>query len=284
MWRKFWTVAVAFLFLICLASIADAQRRPSTNRKAPDGIQQPGNANNGNQGNNSGNNGNGNQNDPPGNGEEGEDPPGGGTPDGETPADEDVCDQLKGATPGLYGLCIAFCEAHDCVPDFSLENPLANCKKNDRKLLDKYRQKMRDGDPDMPCVPSQEPQEPGGGGEEPQVACPCWGPDQLAAFPNWDPFCTFEMWNDLEGDGSCWQEVNDIYDSAYFADDDYTEFWVRAAKDDGCADGTYCFWWFDCVGGACPEVPFGELWLDISDEEFEACKEQIRQVQEVYCY
>ena len=29
------------------------------------------------------------------------------TPDGETPAVEDVCDPVKDATPGLYGLCIA---------------------------------------------------------------------------------------------------------------------------------------------------------------------------------
>ena len=32
------------------------------------------------------------------------------TPDGETPANEGACDVLLGATPGLYGLCVAFCE------------------------------------------------------------------------------------------------------------------------------------------------------------------------------
>lgn len=36
------------------------------------------------------------------------------TPDGETPANEGVCDELIGLTPGLYGLCVAFCEAQDC--------------------------------------------------------------------------------------------------------------------------------------------------------------------------
>ena len=35
------------------------------------------------------------------------------TPDGETPANEGVCDSLNGATPGLYGLCVAYCEAQD---------------------------------------------------------------------------------------------------------------------------------------------------------------------------
>jgi hypothetical protein len=37
------------------------------------------------------------------------------TPDGETPAEEAVCDPLQadGVTKGLYGLCVAFCEAQD---------------------------------------------------------------------------------------------------------------------------------------------------------------------------
>jgi len=37
------------------------------------------------------------------------------TPDGETPANEGVCDALQadGTTKGLYGLCVAFCEAQD---------------------------------------------------------------------------------------------------------------------------------------------------------------------------
>ena len=33
------------------------------------------------------------------------------TADGETPAEETVCDDLNGA---LYGLCVAYCEAMDC--------------------------------------------------------------------------------------------------------------------------------------------------------------------------
>ncbi len=33
------------------------------------------------------------------------------TPDGETPAEENVCDRESGAA---YGLCAAFCEAMDC--------------------------------------------------------------------------------------------------------------------------------------------------------------------------
>lgn len=36
------------------------------------------------------------------------------TPDGETPAEEDVCDEYSGAS---YGLCVAYCEAMDCDED-----------------------------------------------------------------------------------------------------------------------------------------------------------------------
>ena len=35
------------------------------------------------------------------------------TPDGDTPAVQSVCDVLQGGTAGLYGLCVAYCEAQD---------------------------------------------------------------------------------------------------------------------------------------------------------------------------
>ena len=62
----------------------------------------------------------------------------GQTPDGDTPANEGVCDELIGATPGLYGLCVAFCEAQDCEPDPSLENAFENCRPGSMKILDRY--------------------------------------------------------------------------------------------------------------------------------------------------
>lgn len=80
------------------------------------------------------------------------------TPDGETPANEGVCDALQGGTPGLYGLCVAYCEAQDLdlVGDKEVPNT---------KILANYRKKMQPGDPDMPCI---------------QVPCPCWNAGQLA--------------------------------------------------------------------------------------------------------
>jgi hypothetical protein len=82
-----------------------------------------------------------------------------GTPDGTTPANEGVCDVLKGGTPGLYGLCVAYCEAQD-LDSFDKDPP-------NTKILANYRKKMQAGDPDMPCV---------------QVPCPCWNSAELGSI------------------------------------------------------------------------------------------------------
>ena len=81
------------------------------------------------------------------------------TPDGDTPANEGVCDTLKGKTPGLYGLCVAYCEAQD-LDSFDKEPP-------NTKILANYNKKKQAGDPDMPCL---------------QVPCPCWSDAELAAI------------------------------------------------------------------------------------------------------
>ena len=43
------------------------------------------------------------------------------TPDGSTPATETICDQYKDDIPGLYGLCVAYCEAQD-LDDFDKDS------------------------------------------------------------------------------------------------------------------------------------------------------------------
>ena len=83
------------------------------------------------------------------------------TPDGETPANEGVCDPLKGGTGGLYGLCVAYCEAQD-LDSFDKEPPRT-------KILENYNKKKQAGDPDMPCM---------------QVPCPCWNDAELASIGN----------------------------------------------------------------------------------------------------
>jgi len=79
------------------------------------------------------------------------------TPDGETPANEGVCDILIGATPGLYGLCNAYCEAQD-LDSFEKMPPR-------RKILENYNKKKTVDDPIMPCI---------------QEGCPCWSDTELA--------------------------------------------------------------------------------------------------------
>ena len=83
------------------------------------------------------------------------------TPDGETPANEGVCDVLKvdGITKGLYGLCVAYCEAQD-LDQFDKEPPSI-------KILQNYNKKKQASDPGMPCV---------------ATGCPCWTDAQLAAI------------------------------------------------------------------------------------------------------
>jgi len=81
------------------------------------------------------------------------------TPDGETPANEGVCDSLQGSTPGLYGLCVAYCEAQD-LDSFDKNPP-------NEKILANYRKKMNAGDPDMPCI---------------QVPCPCWSAEEIGSI------------------------------------------------------------------------------------------------------
>ena len=93
------------------------------------------------------------------------------TPDGETPANEDVCDVLIGGTPGLYGLCVGFCEAQDCEATF---DPATNeitfdssCKPSSDKLLTNYNKRAQPGDPPMPCLNVVE------------AECPCWTEPEL---------------------------------------------------------------------------------------------------------
>lgn len=77
-----------------------------------------------------------------------------------TPANEGVCDVLHGGTPGLYGLCVAYCEAQDLDEIGDKETP-------NNKILQNYRKKMQPGDLDMPCIKTE---------------CPCWTADEFAAL------------------------------------------------------------------------------------------------------
>jgi hypothetical protein len=102
------------------------------------------------------------------------------TPDGETPAEEAICDPLKadGVTKGLYGLCVAFCEAQDHA---ALSDPiteeeleaLADAAPSGR-ILQNYNKKKQKGDPEMPCINIVD-------------VCPCWSSDELASIDGYLP-------------------------------------------------------------------------------------------------
>ena len=97
------------------------------------------------------------------------------TPDGQTPAEETVCTPLKadGITKGLYGLCVAFCEAHDFadasspITEADLENLTADAPSG--RILANYNKKKQEQDPAMPCIVIEPP-------------CPCFTADELASI------------------------------------------------------------------------------------------------------
>jgi len=90
-------------------------------------------------------------------------------PSGQTPATEQVCDGLKaeGVTKGLYGLCVAFCEAQH----YAAESPT---KQSQEKILDNYNKKRQANDPTMPCLPVAAPAS--------RPSCPCWSAAEAGAI------------------------------------------------------------------------------------------------------
>jgi hypothetical protein len=111
------------------------------------------------------------------------------TPDGEIPANEGVCDELRGGTPGLFGLCNGFCEAQDC--EATLDEATGevtfgdNCRKSAPLLLGVYNNLVQPGEPAMPCVTIVE------------VRCPCEG--LTAGDYTWDSSFTVEYCANVGG-------------------------------------------------------------------------------------
>ena len=97
------------------------------------------------------------------------------TPDGLTPANESVCDPLMtdGVTKGLYGLCVAFCEAQDLGDEndaiTEAELGALDGTAPSGKILRNYNRKRQESDPPMPCLIVQEP-------------CPCFSAEELESI------------------------------------------------------------------------------------------------------
>lgn len=111
---------------------------------------------------------------------------------GQKPDGPRSCEVLRGATSGLYGLCVSFCAVRD-QSDVDL-NDVASIKAAapSIELLRKYNNKRRDGDPEMPCFKNTGPIDDGAGGDDgstdgdapptPVAQCPCWTGEELASI------------------------------------------------------------------------------------------------------
>lgn len=95
-----------------------------------------------------------------------------------TPAAEDVCDYLQGPefTPGLFGLCNAYCEARDCDEYGLVEDQPKSCQMLWENFVNNA---IGPDDPlEPPCLDEDEP-------EPDPVLCPCWpGDDDGDGTPN----------------------------------------------------------------------------------------------------
>ena len=172
------------------------------------------------------------------------------------------------------------------MPEFDEngELDLSTCKKNDRKVLDNYRRKMKDGDPDMPCLPSVI------ANEDPATACPCWSLEQLSHFPygtyGWDiegseRLCGLDAHRqDFRG---CNLDSDYVGETVFLLDGTVAFIDLSVtASDCGTLE---CQGFFGCNPEEnCPEwMPVSDTFLDLTEEEYLNCRDQLRQL-EPYCY
>jgi hypothetical protein len=105
-----------------------------------------------------------------------------------------VCDEpddLKTLTPGLYGLCVAFNQGHDCEPDFSnMEDPFEGCVPASPKILELYNNKKQPDDPPMPGILPD--------------GCPCFDLNEVVSVPT--PYTQCKL-DEVQPDGDIFSGV-----------------------------------------------------------------------------
>ncbi len=177
----------------------------------------------------------------------------GQTPDGLTPANEDICDDLMFVTPGLYGMCVAFCEAQDCDTDPALDGE--SCSAGSERVLERYRELMQPGDPDMPCV-------------APPPSCPCWTQEEIDNLPYPQPGDETRCSKDAFGRNVDFWYINNF--------DSNGEQRLSFVETHEVRNGTpYCRLHDTCTGG---RDCLGEnRSLNITLEEFVICEAQLDQ-------
>jgi hypothetical protein len=179
------------------------------------------------------------------------------TPDGETPFNEGICDSLIGGTPGLYGLCVGFCESQDCEATIDADGNLsmgANCKTASRKLLTNYNKKAQAGDPPMPCINVEVDE------------CPCWTPEELASANDLGSFIT-NCGTTSTKDGGTGAAISFEYYTDYCSGNGGSGTFVKSYGVTENAGEIRCSAYDTCTKGG--------TYLDISAEEYVGCKYEV---------
>ena len=193
-----------------------------------------------------------------------------GTPDGLTPNSEVICDGLKDATKGLYGLCIAYCEATDSPEDLSSEAKIAALPKHSVKILENYNKIRQIGDPQMPCATYYV-----------ETPCPAWTRDQInsvgthvtsASEGNQLRDDDHDRDDDYEYDDPSYKY---IYDREYVSSQNrYVNNYVLIASTYGYNRGRFFDYEFDYTTGT--QVRYENNNVALTDEEYAACEAEIR--------
>jgi len=172
------------------------------------------------------------------------------TPDGETPANEGTCDTLFGGTPGLYGLCVAYCEAQDCTDE---NVATGQCGAPNPRVLANYNKRKLPSDPDMPCV---------------KASCPCWTEAELANLPA-----------PMAGDGQgCRKDFiggSHLNLDSFARSTDLPERRITTVQTTQLNDGSFrCGIQDECNEGDCLQR---NIFLEITPAQFATCETQLNE-------
>ncbi len=152
-------------------------------------------------------------------------------PDRDTAANESVCDVLHEATPGLHGLCVAFCEVQDhpnilaAITEQDI-HALEDAAPSGRILANYNKKKDRannPADPDMPCMNPTTVTDP----------CPCWAEAELAEIDGimWDGTASSSDWTGETDGRMCYDNTSPDFPIVF-------AYEVQRAADDPLDDMT----------------------------------------------
>ena len=189
-----------------------------------------------------------------------------GTPDGLTPNDEVICDGLKDATKGLYGLCIAYCEATDSPEDLSSEAKIAALPKHSAKILENFNKMRQIGDPQMPCSTYYD-----------ETACPAWTRDQINSVGTHVTSAS-EGTNQYRDDDLEYNSgtVKYLYDQefVYSSSTRLVQNYVLVQSYNGNKYGQFFDYEYDYTTRM--QVRYDNNFVALTDDEYAACDAEIR--------